>query len=469
MHGTIMSLEGGPPVGGARRRGMLAAGVAGIIVLFAGILLTELIANLMNDAARERLQATALSRLAEARAKLEGEINATLYIGQGLVSYAATRPGLSQEEFQRFAEQTVSIGRNVRSVAIAPDNVIAYVYPLASNERALGFDYRESADQWPAVKRVMDERATIIAGPVDLVQGGRALIARTPIYRPGLDSDPQAEPGYWGVASVVINMEGLFADAGILPKTGGYEFAMRGADGKGADGDPIMGDPALFENDAVTLPVSLPHGSWELAARPAGGWYVDKTGIHAARGIGYGISLLIAVLSGLVVSAHQRARAMALHDPLTGLPNRRLLEDRLSQLAALCERTDLGFLVLYLDLNGFKPINDAYGHAVGDALLQEIGRRITDATRRSDTVARIGGDEFVIIVPGAGGEQTARHLAGRLRQRVSEPLIIGERSITIEVSIGWAAFPTDSSSVDDLLALADRRMYSAKKSASASS
>lgn len=458
-----MSPEGGPPVGGAHRRGVLAAAVAGFIVLFAGVLLTELVANLMSDAARERLQAAALSRLAEARAKLEGEINATLYIGQGLVSYAATRPRLSQEEFQRFASETVSIGRNVRSVAIAPDNVIAYVYPLASNERALGLDYRENADQWPAVKRVMEERTTIVAGPVNLVQGGRALIARTPIYRPGAESDPQAEPDYWGVASVVIDMDGLFADAGILPETGGYEFAMRGADGEGADGGPIMGDTALFGKGAVTLPVSLPHGSWELAARPVGGWRTDRMEILAARGVGYAISLVIAVLSGLVVSAQQRARAMALHDPLTGLPNRRLLEDRLSQLAALCERTELGFLVLYLDLDGFKPINDAYGHAVGDALLQEIGRRISDATRRSDTVARIGGDEFVIIVPGADGEQAAQHLAGRLRERVREPLIIGERSMTIEVSIGWSAFPADSSSVDDLLILADRRMYSAKK------
>ncbi|MBA5776103.1 sensor domain-containing diguanylate cyclase [Stappia sp. F7233] len=394
--------------------------------------------------------------------KLEGEVNATLHVAHGLVSYVATRPDLSESEFQRFAAETVAIARNVRNVALAPDNVIRFVHPLAGNEAVVGLDYRANPVQWPSVERAIKERATVVAGPVDLVQGGQALIARTPIFVAAPEAGPQAERRFWGMAGVVVDIAGLFADAGIEPQNAGYEFAVRGADGSGADGDIIMGDGTLFQRDAITLPVILPSGSWQIAGLPVGGWKVDPFAIRLARVIGYGVSAVLAVLAFLLAISHQKARAMALHDALTGLPNRRLLEDRLLQLAALSDRTGFDFQVYFVDLNGFKPINDVYGHAVGDALLKEVGRRLKDETRKTDTVARVGGDEFVVLMPGVAAGPVAVGIADRFRNRVSEPVIIGDKPIAIQASVGWASYPSDAETVDDLMVLADKRMYRAK-------
>ncbi len=446
---------------------MVIALAVGMALFVSGITLTEYVASLLRENAHERLQTAALSRLSEVRARLEGEINATLHIAQGLVSYVATRPDLTQDEFASFAAETMVIGRNIRNVALAPQNVIAFIYPLAGNDSALGLDYSKNEEQWPGVRQAMEEKTTVVAGPVDLVQGGRALIARTPIYIAPPTSDPQAERDYWGIASVVIDADGLFADAGIRPLSLGYDFAVRGAHGLGADGAMMLGNSKLFNGDAVTLPVTLPAGSWLIAARPSQGWKIDQASILLARGIGFSVSVALAALATLLVLAHQKARSMALHDALTGLPNRRLLEDRLDQLTALAERTDISFQVFFVDLNGFKPVNDAFGHAVGDALLQEVGRRLLDETRKSDTVARIGGDEFVVVVPGATGAMATHAICERFRNRVKEPLMVGEKAIRIEASVGWASYPEDADTVQAILELADKRMYHAKISGAA--
>lgn len=464
---TVWVINGG--VGGVRgvarqwRQTVLSAAV-GFVVFLAGVGLTCHIAGLVAQGAMDRSRAVAVSRLSEARARLEGEINATLYIAQGLVSLAATTPDLSQAMFRRFAAETVLLGRNIRHVALAPGDVVAYVYPLTGNEPVIGLDYRANSEQWPAVKRAFEERATVIAGPVDLVQGGRALIVRTPVFIAPEENGTQAERPYWGVVSLVIDSDGMFASAGLRPRIAGYEFAVRGSDGQGADGGVIMGEPALFEQDAVTLPVALPTGSWEIAARPVGGWNVGTTEVRLTSVSGVLVSAVLAFMSALLVHAQQRARLMALHDALTGLPNRRLLLDRLEQLVALSERTGMGFLVYFVDLNAFKPINDRHGHAVGDALLQEIGRRLSDETRKSDTVARVGGDEFVVVMPGLLGRPSAAGVAARLSRRVSEPLNIGGKTISVEASVGWACFPDDAGSIDEIMQLADRHMYRVKLS-----
>ncbi len=441
------------------------AAVVLLVVCFLGTAVTGYISVLLTENARKRVQNETLARLSEARARLEGEVGATLYISQGLVSFTAVNSNLTQRQFRRFAEEISSVNSHIRLIALAPDNVVKYVHPLMGNLRALGLDYRNNEAQWPVVKRVMEERRTIVAGPVDLVQGGRALIARSPVLIPEDEDDDTARREYWGVASVVIDMEALFADAGIRPEVNGYLFAIRGADGLGANGGMIMGDPALFEGDAITLPVNLPNGTWQIASRPVTGWIVTSPETRIAHVVGFGVTFAIGTLSVLVVLAQQRARSMALHDALTGLPNRRLLEDRLEQLAALSERTGFGFQVFFVDLNGFKPINDTFGHAVGDMVLKEIGNRLRAETRDSDTIARIGGDEFVVVVPGMIQQPTTTNIASRLREAVSEPVRVGDHVIDIRASVGWAVYPDDATTIPDILELADRRMYRDKLAA----
>jgi len=155
---------------------------------------------------------------------------------------------------------------------------------------------------------------------------------------------------------------------------------------------------------------------------------------------------------------------LAHHDTLTGLPNRKLLDDRLQQALAHADRQGHRVAVLYLDLDGFKGLNDTFGHEAGDRALQEIARRLQSLVRQTDTVARIGGDEFVLLATALKepADEGARVLAQRCIEAIAEPLPLDRARTAIGVSIG-IALGDGSETPRDLLAAADKAMYRAKQ------
>ncbi|RBY96330.1 hypothetical protein DQ237_10805 [Blastococcus sp. TF02-8] len=157
-------------------------------------------------------------------------------------------------------------------------------------------------------------------------------------------------------------------------------------------------------------------------------------------------------------------REAALHDPLTGLPNRNLLLDRLGQSLAAAERAQRPMAVLYCDLDGFKPVNDTAGHAAGDEVLVEAARRLATAVRPGDTVARIGGDEFVVLCPEVGSEQAAQIIADRITAAFDQPLRrAGGDEHAVGISIGVALCQAGDTA-DTALATSDAAMYRVKAS-----
>jgi diguanylate cyclase (GGDEF)-like protein len=178
---------------------------------------------------------------------------------------------------------------------------------------------------------------------------------------------------------------------------------------------------------------------------------------------------IIAQLTLQYIAASARKAAQlehqARHDLLTDLPNRTLLHDRLQQalLAARRDRTPLALLML--DLDRFKEVNDTFGHHYGDLLLREVGPRLLRAVRGSDTVARMGGDEFAILLPGVGAD-TATAIATRLTRALAEPFLLDGLSFDVGVSIGIAHHPEHGAAVDELLRRADVAMYIAKRTGS---
>ena len=157
--------------------------------------------------------------------------------------------------------------------------------------------------------------------------------------------------------------------------------------------------------------------------------------------------------------AHQ-----ALHDALTGLPNRILFADRVNQAIASAERAGEPRAVLVIDLNGFKQVNDTLGLDRGDTLLREIGKRLTDRLRETDTVARLGGDEFAILLDGASDLPAAATAAWKIQQVCEAPFVIDDEVVRVSTSIGIALFPEHGNTTADLLHRADLAMYDAKRS-----
>ena len=150
------------------------------------------------------------------------------------------------------------------------------------------------------------------------------------------------------------------------------------------------------------------------------------------------------------------------HDDLTDLPNRTLLLDRLQTSLTLAEREQVGLSVLFIDIDGFKDINDGYGHAVGDLLLQEIAKRLEACVRKSDTVGRLGGDEFLIILNKTNAADSVTMVAEKIRATLSEVFVIEGSSLLVSASIGIARYPENGKESLDLMQSADRAMYQAK-------
>jgi diguanylate cyclase (GGDEF)-like protein/PAS domain S-box-containing protein len=160
--------------------------------------------------------------------------------------------------------------------------------------------------------------------------------------------------------------------------------------------------------------------------------------------------------------AEERIEFQAYHDPLTGLPNRALLRDRLHQSLGQARRTRRGLALLFVDLDHFKAVNDSLGHAVGDGLLREVSGRLKECVREDDTIARVGGDEFILLLPHVRQADGASRIARKVLARLEGPFRVDGQSLNITASVGIAVFPHDGEDADTLFKNADSAMYRAK-------
>lgn len=163
------------------------------------------------------------------------------------------------------------------------------------------------------------------------------------------------------------------------------------------------------------------------------------------------------------IEMEERIRHLALHDPLTDLPNRTLFAEFFQQALEMAARNKSMLGLMYLDLDQFKPVNDRFGHGVGDQVLKHVAIRITSTIRSSDVVARIGGDEFLIILPDISGRDGAMHVAEKVLDKLSIPFWAEGYNLNVHASIGIALYPEHAQAAEELELLADKAMYHAKK------
>jgi diguanylate cyclase (GGDEF)-like protein/PAS domain S-box-containing protein len=195
--------------------------------------------------------------------------------------------------------------------------------------------------------------------------------------------------------------------------------------------------------------------------------YEDVTAEHQARTLAAAsreqLERAVAERTVELQEANARAQHLADHDALTGLPNRRLLEDRLKQALALSYRNRKQTAVMFIDLDRFKTINDSLGHAVGDVLLKEVAVRLVKQLRVGDTICRIGGDEFMVVLPEVKRSSHVAQVAQKIIDQLSQPVVVEERELTVTPSIGISVFPDDGRDAEALIRNADAAMYHAKE------
>lgn len=280
--------------------------MAAFVTFCSGLALLQLYA-LQSERRHQAARAELVSQLSVIRARLEYNLTAPLLITRGLVAQLIFHNGMSDADFARASSLAMQDYESIRNLAMSRGTVITAVYPIEPNRAALGADYRDLPGQWPAVQRAINSRKPVVAGPVSLLQGGTALIGRVPVFLP---NPGDHEPKFFGLISVVIDIPKVFAasgiDAGSLP----LDLALRGRDGLGKAGAMIWGDEAIFSRAPVEMEVTLPDGTWAMAAIPKGGWAADDGELRVTRGMGVLLFALTALVSfGWAVYARRQRRA----------------------------------------------------------------------------------------------------------------------------------------------------------------
>ena len=431
--------------------------VLACLVLFLALCAGGFVVVELDEAQREAADAELVfAEAASVRVRFEDQLYGTLNLALGLQAYVTAHPELDdRDRLDVLLATLTSEGEHIRNIALAPDDVVEVVYPLEGNEAVLGLAYEDVPDQMEAVRQARLTRSTVLDGPIELVQGGRGLVNRTPVF---LEDDT-----YWGVLSLVVDVDSVIAAVeeasgrvGAMP----IRWAVRAWSNYG-DTRAVTGDQSVFGDPDVRLTFDVPDGTWELAAVP-----VDTAGRDqrtlALRGLVVLLAGVVAFLGFEVVRERWRVIDLSLHDPLTGLPNRRLLADRIEGAVASARRRDEPFVVAFIDLDRFKEVNDTYGHRAGDHLLQEVAHRLESRTRSTDTVARVGGDEFVLLLTDADPSQV-ESLVAELEEAVVAPVPWQGHELRVGVSTGIAVYPEDGTDAQDLVQRADHGMYVAKR------
>lgn len=224
--------------------------------------------QLNHDRFQESSRQTVAKDLNLIKSNLETLLIGNIQLVRGLASLISLNPDLTQQEFERATAPLLE-GRSLfRNIAAAPDLVITLMYPIEGNEKAIGLDYRKTPSQFEASERARTTGKLVLAGPLQLVQGGTGIITRIPIFV----HEETGDRWFWGIISAVIDVQTLYKESGLLSADDNLEVAIRGKDAKGPLGEVFFGRPQLYKEQPVLDDIPLPSGSWQIAALPKDGW-----------------------------------------------------------------------------------------------------------------------------------------------------------------------------------------------------
>lgn len=244
-----------------------------LVIALTTIASTLIVEHWLKRQQSERQYISQLEANMQLRAQLEGALNNTMTSIYGLATHISAQPSMSDTDFKNFSAAIMQRDTTIRNIAAAPNLIVQYVYPLNENKSALGLDYRINESQREAAFRVRDRGEMVLAGPVELVQGGLAFIARAPVFV----TSENGNRIFWGLVAAPIDANKFLLRVGLNPqhlisavnKRPKTTLAIRGKDGKGQSGDVFYGDPDIFDNpNAIKVPISIGTDSWLLASIP---------------------------------------------------------------------------------------------------------------------------------------------------------------------------------------------------------
>ncbi|MCE5284359.1 MAG: diguanylate cyclase [Pelosinus sp.] len=439
-----------------RKKGYLAT-LTCALILIATYIMLSIVTTQQNDKLRAELQ----GQLFTMEAKLEGGINSKLFLEKGINAFILTELSINpshkitQQELDDFGKQFMPQLLAIRNITLIQNNIITHVYPLSGNEKAIGVDLSRIPAQQQALEEVVATGQSLLTEPVELAQGGVGIIHRSPIYWIPKDTNT---PVYWGQTSLVLMQHDLFEEAGLYDKPN-LKLAIRARDNLGYQGAVFWGDADVFNANPVIVDIKAANGYWQLAAVPKEGWNKPTSLIYWIVFIGSLFALATSALVWFLLCSLERRNQLkyvSFHDALTGLYNRAIFEEAISK----PENKSSSIGLIICDLDGLKMINDTLGHEKGDQVLRQIARILKDCFSKNDIIARIGGDEFAVLVKNATPAQLKT-----AKENILKKISIYNNEnpgVPLSLSIGYTSSADSCASIEDLYKKADNYMYREK-------
>jgi diguanylate cyclase (GGDEF)-like protein len=467
------------------RRARRLAWIVALVTLAVGGALIRLVEQRRTEAKRR----AAGEGAAELSRRLELELNGSLSAAQALAAVLKQTGRI--DRLDALSPELLAARPSVDSLQLVPDGVVSQVEPPEAGQGARSRDLLRDPATEPFATLAVQSRGFVLAGPLAGERRGPILLGLLPVFLP---REGEGER-FWGFVAVAVRLRDLLrtADADALVAAG-YDYELRST-------SPTSRRSVVFARsterglaDPVTAEVHVPASSWTLAVAPRAGWRSPAT---------LAAEVVLVLVAGLVAAfsthrlarepetllqeaevrrrrlseAHQRLHAEvaqrmeaedrlrhdAAHDSLTSLPNRTSFLGRV-QVALDFTRSHPEMLaaVLLLDIDRFKYVNDSLGHPVGDRLLLELARRLQAGLRPGDLLARVGGDEFAILLCDVEGPDDVNSVADRLLRETSLPFELGKEDVFSTISIGIALSAPSYAVAEELLRDADTAMHRAK-------
>jgi diguanylate cyclase (GGDEF)-like protein len=435
-----------------------------IVVAIVGIAFTFLGEAFLENQRQLLLTEVAAGQASAIERQLARSLSSTDILAQEVIRHDGR-----VNDFEDFAQRTLTAIGGVSNLQLAPNGVIRKIYPMAGNEAAIGHNILVDDDQRAEAARAVDQRRLTLAGPLDLVQGGVAVIGRNPVFI----TDEQGKSRFWGFASALIHLDDLLAVTELDSfDEKGYSYTLSRIMQTGGNSAVFaQSDGGLF-GEQQSVRIQVPNATWELTVSqlPGGPEWGLLLGIVFSLLLAGAVSWIVlyvlrqpARVQAVVRHKTRELEELAFNDHLTGLANRRLLTERLDRRISEAHRDGHSIAFLYLDLDDFKEINDSRGHEVGDQLLKEIAGRLKSEVRDTDFVSRLGGDEFGVLLLDATSRQDVSRIAGKLIAAIERPMMLDGEEVVISGSIGIARMPDDGTDSALILRNADAAMYASKR------
>lgn len=434
--------------------------VPGFIVTCMLLFFSVMLINSSVEESKAHEQIDIINELNSFKSQLQSELNSRFYLSKGLEAYIRNVKNIDHASFQSFANSLISDDPAIKNITLLKGTTVIDVFPIEGNEDVIGKDLATIESQRPAIIEAIESKRMVTDGPVNLVQGGEGIINRIPIF---LENEGNSE--FWGMVSIVMLKDELINKTGFGSPTRGIDALINIVRRGSGQSQFFWGDQSVIGKKPITYDLDIDGNTWQISAIPRFGWK-DYSGFIWTWGIIAGlVSILVGVFVSIFISQRIELKKIIHIDPLTQIENRRFFYDRLEETYKISKNLSRKFAILFIDINRFKEINDEYGHVIGDMVLKESADRMKKITKKQWTLARFGGDEFIILMPEIKNIHEVYEFTELIKDQFLKTLFVFDtQTLDVTISVGHAVYPDDSEDIESLVSKADFSMYNDKKS-----